>query len=68
MAVNVIGYTFAPADTDGDGDVDLFDVGTFQDCFHGRTSLAPCGAYDLTANSIIDLRDFAALNQILTGP
>ncbi len=57
-------------DRDGDGDVDLGDVGAFQRCFAGRGGEveAACMPFDVDGCGSIDLDDFAALMVALTGP
>ena len=68
IAVNVVEYTFAPGDTDGDGDADLRDIAASQRCF-GLTDLTgPCWALDLDESEHIDHTDHAALVSSLTGP
>jgi hypothetical protein len=68
VAVNVIEYTFAPGDTDGDADADLFDVATFQNCF-GQTGVSGvCQACDLDRNGRVNLNDFAAFSDLFAGP
>lgn len=58
--VNVVEYTYAPGDTDGDGDVDLADAAAFQRCF-GKTGLsAPCPSLDANGDDTIDLDDYAS--------
>jgi len=68
-AVNVVEYTYAPGDTDGDGDVDLADAAAFQRCF-GKTGLsAPCPALDANGDDTIDLDDHASwLDAATTAP
>ncbi len=66
----------APGDADGDGDVDLFDLGKYQNCFTGGPNthgiVTPCAAgcepFDLTPDNALDLSDFAAFQILLTGP
>jgi hypothetical protein len=68
VAVNVIEYTFAPGDTDGDGDADLRDIAASQCCFGLINPTAPCWALDLDESEHIDHTDHAALVSSLTGP
>ena len=68
---NVVEYTFAPGDTNGDGRADLADFAYFQNCFGLGTVLsnpAPCAALDFNADSDIDLSDFAAFERVFTAP
>lgn len=68
VAVNVVEYTFAPGDTDGNGKVDLHDVAALQRCF-GQTSLTGvCLALDLSADNTIDLTDWTRLAAMLDAP
>ena len=60
VAVNVIEYTFAPGDTNGDGVADLFDVAVFQNCFGNEALSGVCQACDLDGNGWVNLTDFAA--------
>ncbi len=68
IAVNVIEYTFAPGDTDGDGDADLRDIAASQRCFGLISPTGPCWALDLDESELIDHTDHAALVSSLTGP
>jgi hypothetical protein len=66
--VNVIEYTFAPGDTDGDGDADLHDFAAFQRCF-GITGLSgACLALDFNTDDTIDLDDYEVLQGVLEEP
>jgi hypothetical protein len=65
VAVNVIEYTFAPGDTDGDGDADLHDFALLQTCFGQCPVLGPCAALDLHPDGAIDLTDYAAFQHLL---
>ncbi len=61
-------FTFAPGDTDGDGDADLRDVGALQTCFAQSPPTGPCSVLDTNRDDLIDLTDYAALHRVLTGP
>jgi hypothetical protein len=65
MVVNVVEYTFAPGDTDGDGDADLHDFALFQTCFGQSGVIGPCAALNLDADDTIDLTDYAAFEDLL---
>jgi len=67
VAVNTVEYTFAPGDTDGDGDADLADFAAFQNCFEVSPISGACLVFDFNADHSIDLLDFAALQPILSG-
>lgn len=59
------------ADTDDDGDVDLVDFGTFQNCFNGpnRTPRqADCDIVDFDLDGDVDLVDFGAFQTCFNGP
>lgn len=58
------------ADSDGDGDVDQADFGTFQRClFDPSGPLAPgCGGLDFDGDADIDLDDFAQFAACARGP
>ena len=66
--VNVIEFTFAKGDTNGDGLVDLRDVAEFQNCFRRTTYLPTCAALDLVNDGVIRLDDLTPLTNELTGP
>ncbi len=68
VAVNVIEFTFAPGDTDGDGDADLHDFATFQTCFGHEPVTGPCPALDAVTDDTIDLADYAEFAISLHGP
>ncbi|MGB2985637.1 MAG: hypothetical protein WBE26_07110, partial [Phycisphaerae bacterium] len=68
VAVNVVEYTFAPGDTNGNGLVDLFDVATFQNCFAQTPLTGACHAVDLVADETLDLADYAEFQPALIGP
>jgi hypothetical protein len=54
-------------DCDYDGDVDLVDFAAFQDCF-GEPEASNCLCFDLAANEMIDVNDYAVFEQLLYGP
>jgi hypothetical protein len=59
VAVNIIDYTFAPADADGDGLFRLSDAAHLQSCF-GKTPVEElCGVFDIDSDADVDLDDFA---------
>ena len=68
VAVNVVEYTFAPGDTDGDGDADLRDIAASQRCFGLTNPIGACWALDLDESERFDHTDHAALVSSLTGP
>jgi len=60
----------APGDMDGDGDFDLVDMQRFTACFGVNVlveTACGCANVDL-GNQEVDLADWSALNNILTGP
>ncbi len=65
-----------PADTDGDGDVDLTDFGAFSACFNGPNRLwagSPlagqgCACVDLDGDGDVDLADFGGFSACFNGP
>ena len=68
VAVNVVEFTVAPGDTDGDGDSDLFDFAVFQSCF-GQSPLSPvCHSLDHEPDGDIDLSDFAGFQTLFIAP
>ena len=70
VAENVVEYTFAPGDTNGDGRANLADFAYFQNCFELGTVLsipAPCVAFDFDADSDIDVSDFAAFERVFSA-
>lgn len=61
----------APADFDGDGDVDLTDFGHFQSCFNGPNRPAAqsgCDSADLDSDHDVDLVDFGVFQSCFNGP
>jgi len=68
VAANVVAYTFAPGDTDGDGDADLRDAAAFQNCFGQTEPTGQCQALDLNGDDAIDLSDYASLKGLLAAP
>jgi len=62
------------ADSDGDGDHDLYDYSGFQLCFGGDGQAvpgscpAPTAVFDFDLDEDIDLADLAGFNTMLTGP
>jgi len=74
VAENVVELTFAPGDTDGDGDADLFDFAALQNCFAERTAHRAvaqlpglCQSLDRDSDQAITLPDFAAFQLLLAG-
>lgn len=58
-----------PGDSDGDGDVDLFDLAAFLDCVSGPIDLGPeCGWADLDSDNDVDFHDFQLFQLAFTGP
>jgi hypothetical protein len=66
-AANVVEYTFAPGDTNGDGDADLHDFAAFQNCFEVSPISGACLVFDFNADHSIDLLDFAGFATTLNG-
>ncbi|HUU81887.1 MAG TPA: DUF2961 domain-containing protein [Phycisphaerae bacterium] len=56
-----------PADTDGDGDLDLSDFAALQRCF-GESSPACTGLFDLDGSGLVDLPDYEDFSEGFTGP
>jgi len=65
--VQTVELTYAPGDTDGDGDADLHDFAAFQNCFGSSPVAGVCLPLDFNADSAIDLLDFAAFQTVLIG-
>ncbi len=67
---NVVEYTFAPGDANGDGSADLSDFATFQNCF-GLSDASPdlglCAVFDFDAGGDTDLLDFAEFQNLFNG-
>ncbi len=55
-------FTYAPGDTDGDGDADLADFSWFQNCFGALLTeqCHTCWVLDVDGDSVIDLADYLA--------
>jgi hypothetical protein len=68
VAVNEVEYTFAPGDTDGDGDADLRDFAAFQRCFGLAGLTGACSVLDFNTDDTIDLNDYEVLQGILAAP
>jgi hypothetical protein len=66
----------APGDADQNGAVDLVDVAAYQNCFTGGPNefgiQSPCAAgcdmFDPTPDNALDLADWPAFRNLLTGP
>ena len=58
---------FGNGDFDVNGHVDLADVAVFQTCF-GALGLGSCQPGNLTGDGTIQLDDFSAFENVLTGP
>jgi hypothetical protein len=69
---NVLEFTFAEGDTDGDGDADLADFAWLQNCTgDGGQSPpyeGPCLALDANEDSAIDLTDYYDFTNDMLGP
>lgn len=68
--VDVGAYEFGVGDWDCDGDVDLFDLAGWFDCFTGPDAApfpANCEAFDSNADLDIDFADFAVFQTAFTG-
>ncbi len=62
----LIDLVCAPADADGDQDVDLLDFSGFQNCFDGSDALPEgCDIFDFDNNDRLTLRDFAELRHVI---
>jgi hypothetical protein len=68
VAVNVIEFTYAPGDTDGDGDADLHDFAVLQTCFGLDLLDSACLPLDTITDNTIDLADYAEFEAVLSGP
>ena len=58
-------------DGNGDGDIDLLDMGAFQICFTGAdvpTTEPTCSIFDFDGDTDIDLFDFGRLQAAIAGP
>jgi hypothetical protein len=56
--------------SDGDGDVDLFDYGKLLPCLMGPGTIPvaqDCGIFDAEADDDVDLADFALFQRLFTG-
>lgn len=65
---NVVDYSYILGDADGNGALDLRDVGAFQNCFDSATPLGSCLAFDQDGSQIIDIDDIEPLTTSLIGP
>jgi hypothetical protein len=68
VAVNVVEFTFAPGDTDGDGDADLSDFAAFQNCFGNSPVAGVCLPLNFNSDQSIDLTDYAEFQAIFRAP
>ena len=68
VSVNVVEYTYAPGDANGNGKVDLFDAGVLQNCFGATAPTGLCAVSDLTRDGAVTAADHAALVARLVGP
>lgn len=56
-------------DADDDGDIDLADAASIQNCFGGSSNVAPaCARVDREPNLLVDVADVAAFVKRMTGP
>jgi hypothetical protein len=62
-----VDFTYAPGDTDGDGDADLADFSYFARCFESTQVAGLCLLFDADGNSVIDLADYIAFGTALAG-
>ena len=53
-------FSYAPGDTDGDGDADLADLAAFQNCFSRQPLNGVCPVLDFNQDDEIDLSDLAS--------
>jgi hypothetical protein len=68
VLANIVRYTFAPGDTDGDGDADLQDFAVFQRCFDLTSLTDACLALDFDSDDTIDLNDYSDFQGVLAEP
>jgi len=68
VAVQTIEFTYAPGDTDGDGDADLADFAAFQNCLGNSPVAGVCLPLDFNADSAVDLLDFAEWQRLTIVP
>ncbi len=68
VAANIVTYTFAPGDTDGNGRVNLADMAAFQNCLGAESLSGACLALDLDHNQTLNLADFAIFHMLLAQP
>ncbi|MBN4058927.1 hypothetical protein JYU10_00490 [bacterium AH-315-J04] len=61
VATNIVDYTFAPGDTNGDGKVNLAEYADFQRCFASDPTTGACMALDLDQSSTITQEDLNPL-------
>jgi hypothetical protein len=54
--------------SDGDCDVDLFDLGIFQRCYGEGFAPTECAQFDLDESGDVDAEDFAGFHKQITGP
>ncbi len=69
-AVSVVEYIYSPppGDTNGDGRVDLREMGQFQNCFGTSALSGVCKTLDLAPDDTIDISDLPPLISQLSGP
>lgn len=67
-AVNVVEFTFAPGDTDGDGDADLFDFSAYQNCLGSNPLVGACLPLDVITDGELRGADFAKFMRFFSGP
>jgi len=60
-------FTVGDGDFDSDGDVDLFDVLAFQECF-GLGAVDECAPGNMAGGEVIDLDDFTEFANAMDGP
>ncbi|MEK6799282.1 MAG: hypothetical protein AABZ12_09980 [Planctomycetota bacterium] len=68
VGVNVVEFTFAPGDTDGDGDADLSDFAAYQNCLGTNPLVGGCLPLDVIADGQLRSADFAKFISVSSGP
>ena len=68
VATNIIEYTLAPGDADGDGAATLADFAQFQNCFRPGSPSVFCKTFDLNRNNQLTLTDHQLFEAFLVNP
>jgi len=68
VATDIVEFTYAPGDTNGDGQTDLADFAAFQNCFGAPPPAGVCMVLDFDGDSQVDDEDFGRFSMEMNPP